>query len=146
MDLKKFALIIAVIATASFTNVYSQTSKEAKSQKTEAKSDSIQKGPKIKLDKPLFDFGDIKLAKSAEFDITLKNDGNEPLILLRVQGCCGGKVTDYTKSPILPGKTGSIKLEVSLYTTGVIQKTITVMSNDPENPALRVRVKANVVS
>jgi hypothetical protein len=37
------------------------------------------------------------------------NTGSTPLVISNVRGSCGCTVTDYTKEPIAPGKTGNVK-------------------------------------
>ena len=60
------------------------------------KSETIDMG-KIKQDVPT----------TAVFEIT--NIGSEPLIIEQANPTCGCTIGDYTKEPIAPGKTGTIK-------------------------------------
>jgi hypothetical protein len=44
-----------------------------------------------------------------EFEFTIENKKQEPLIIEQVRKGCGCIDVNWTKSPILPGKTGIIK-------------------------------------
>jgi hypothetical protein len=76
--------------------------------------------------------GKIKQGIPANTQFTFKNTGSIPLILNEVQPTCGCTAADYSKTPILPGKTGFIKITYNAATTGPFHKTITVLSNSKE--------------
>ncbi|XZF16668.1 DUF1573 domain-containing protein [Chitinophagaceae bacterium MMS25-I14] len=76
------------------------------------------------------DFGDVQEGPAADYEFQFKNTGKEPLIIQHVQASCGCTTPSYTKEPIAPGKTGTIKAS---YNTsgrpGQFTKTLTVTSN-----------------
>lgn len=76
------------------------------------------------------DFGDVQEGPTADYEFQFKNTGKEPIIIQRVQPSCGCTTPSYTKEPIGPGKTGTIKAS---YNTsgrpGQFTKTLTVVSN-----------------
>lgn len=103
------------------------------------------KGPKIEFNDLIYDFGTITVGDKGEFEIGFKNGGTEPLLLQNVQGCCGTSVLDYTKEPVMPKKSGFIR--VKIYTGGVaavISKVITINSNDPADPTVRLTLKGAI--
>ena len=69
---------------------------------------SVFAQPKASFDKTMHEFGTIlwKNPVTATFKIT--NKGDKPLVISNVTTSCGCTVTDWTKSPILPGKTGEV--------------------------------------
>ena len=71
---------------------------------------SVFAQPKASFDKTMHEFGTIlwKNPVTATFKIT--NKGDKPLVISNVTTSCGCTVTDWTKSPILPGKTGEVSL------------------------------------
>lgn len=73
-----------------------------------------------------FDFGKIKQGIPATATITVTNISNEPLIIDQAAPSCGCTVSEYTKEPIAPGKTGTIKAVFNAASLGPINKTITV--------------------
>ena len=101
-------------------------------------------GPKIEFDDLTYNFGTINVGDKGEFEVNFKNEGTEPLIVKNVQGCCGAKILDFTKDPILPGKSGSLKLQIYTGGAGTVSKTITVISNDPNNSTIRVRFTGSI--
>ena len=79
-----------------------------------------------KLNTETFDFGKVKqnVPPTATFVVT--NISSEPLIIETANPTCGCTISDYTKSPIAPGKTGTIKATYNAATVGAIHKTLTV--------------------
>lgn len=73
-----------------------------------------------------FDFGKVEQNKPTTATFVVKNIGTEPLIIDQAAPSCGCTVSDYTKSPIAPGKTGTIKATFNAAAVGPIDKTITV--------------------
>src|SRR6185503_389313 len=73
-----------------------------------------------KLSVDTYDFGKIKQNVPAEATITVTNIGTEPLLIEEARPSCGCTVSDYTKSPIAPGKTGTIKATFNAAALGQI--------------------------
>ena len=82
-----------------------------------------------KLNTETFDFGKVKqnVPPTATFIVT--NISSEPLIIEAANPTCGCTISDYTKSPIAPGKTGTIKATYNAANIGTIHKTLTVKFN-----------------
>ncbi len=79
------------------------------------------------------DFGSVPEGTMATYEFKFKNTGNQPVIIANVQASCGCTTPDWTKTPILPGKTGIIKaMYNSAGRPGVFNKTVTVTSNAAE--------------
>lgn len=108
---------------------------------------SAQNGPGIQFENRLHDFGEIKEEnKEAGCVFTFKNTGNAPLVIQRVNASCGCTTPDFTKEPVVPGGTGSIKVSFdAVGRPGEFQKTITVYSNDPNNPQVILTIMGNVI-
>ena len=104
------------------------------------------KAPKAVFTKDVHDFGKVdESAGSVTCEFTFKNTGTAPLLIQRVQTTCGCTTPDYTKEPVLPGKTGVIKVTYS--TTGrpgIFTKEITVFTNVPDS-VYKVRIKGEVI-
>ena len=77
------------------------------------------------------DFGKIKEEDGkTTFEFVFTNQGNEPLVISRVQPSCGCTTPSWTKSPIEPGKKGIITATYSPDGhSGKFAKSITVHSN-----------------
>ena len=67
---------------------------------------------------------------TGKIDIEVHNDGAIPLILNQVTGCCGTRILDWPKQPIVPGQKGIIKIYFRVNPNPHrISRTITVKSN-----------------
>lgn len=73
-----------------------------------------------------FDFGKIKQNVPVTATFIVTNISDEPLIIDQANPSCGCTVSDYTKSPIAPGKTGYIKATYNAADLGPVNKQVTV--------------------
>ncbi|MDU1889472.1 MAG: DUF1573 domain-containing protein [Dysgonomonas sp.] len=105
-----------------------------------------KKAPKAEFTKTVHDFG--KVAENVgniTCEFTFKNTGTSPFIIQRVQTTCGCTTPDYTKEPVLPGKTGSIKVTYStIGRPGTFSKDVTVFSNVPDS-IYKLTIKGEVI-
>lgn len=73
-----------------------------------------------------YDFGKVKQNEPPTATFVVTNISSEPLIIETANPTCGCTISDYTKSPIAPGKTGTIKATYNAANLGAIHKTLTV--------------------
>lgn len=91
-----------------------------------------------------FDFGDINQGDKVVHVFTFKNTGENDLILSKAVGSCGCTVPEFSKDPIAPGKTGTLKATFnSSGKSGPQNKSITVSANVPNGAAV-IKIKANI--
>jgi hypothetical protein len=92
------------------------------------------------------DFGNLTDQKDGEYTFQFKNSGKTPLIITNASASCGCTVPEFPKQPILPGKTGQIK--VTFHTagkSGPFDKTVFIMSNaSAENERYELHIKGSV--
>ncbi len=86
----------------------------------------------IKFDKTTHDFGTFsESSPKVTCEFTYKNVGDAPLVINQAVASCGCTVPEYTKTPVQPGESGSIK--VTYNGTGKFpghfKKMITVRTN-----------------
>jgi Protein of unknown function (DUF1573) len=79
-----------------------------------------------KLNVETYDFGKIKQNVPATATFVVTNISSEPLLIDQANPTCGCTISDYTKTPIAPGKTGTIKATYNAAALGHIDKTLTV--------------------
>ncbi|GAB3333705.1 hypothetical protein GCM10027511_42090 [Hymenobacter humi] len=92
------------------------------------------------------DFGNVAEGTMATYEFKFKNTGNQPVVIANVQASCGCTTPDWTKTPVLPGKTGVIKaMYSSAGRPGVFNKTVTVTSNASE-PSKVLSIKGSVLT
>lgn len=119
--MKKIGLIlVSIFAIISWANAQ-ETNIE--------KQNATKKTAEITFEKNLYDFGNIPYEGNGTYEFKFKNTGKSPLTLLNVQASCGCTTPDWTKEPVLKGKTSSIKVTYDTKRVGSFTKTITVTSN-----------------
>jgi hypothetical protein len=74
-----------------------------------------------------------------------KNTGKTAVIVTNVQGSCGCTATDYTKTPIAPGKSGTITATYNAANVGAFSKTVSVTTNVDASVKV-LTIKGNVVA
>ena len=126
--MKRIFLLCSIILLLVSFNSFSQTSK----------------GPVIKFESIIHDYGTIYQATDGNCTFTFKNEGDEPLILSNVRSSCGCTVPNWPKDPILPGQSNAIHVTYDTKRLGIISKQITVVSNATE-PSLVLSIKGNVI-
>lgn len=98
------------------------------------------------FEKDAFDFGKVPEGTMATHEFKFKNTGNQPIVIANVQASCGCTTPDWTKTPVLPGKSGIIKaMYSSAGRPGIFTKTVTVTSN-AATPSTVLTIKGDVVS
>ncbi len=79
-----------------------------------------------KINVETYDLGKIKQNVPATATFVVTNIGTDDLMIEDAKPTCGCTISDYTKSPIAPGKTGFIKATYNAANLGHIDKTLTV--------------------
>lgn len=91
------------------------------------------------------DFGNVPEGTVATYEFRFKNTGTQPLIISNVQASCGCTTPEWTKTPVLPGKSGVVKaMYSSAGRPGVFNKTVTVTSN-AATPSTVLSIKGTVL-
>ncbi|MDR0940488.1 MAG: DUF1573 domain-containing protein [Mediterranea sp.] len=91
-----------------------------------------QKSADIKFDQTTHDFGQFSEANPVvNCTFTFENTGDAPLVIHQAVASCGCTVPEYTKEPVMPGKTGTIKVTYngSGKYPGHFKKSITLRTN-----------------
>lgn len=89
--------------------------------------------PAIEFKSVNHDFGKLDYKGDASYYFEFKNTGKAPLILTSVTASCGCTTPEWPKEPILPGKTGKIKVTYNSSIVGVFTKLVYVYSNSSTN-------------
>ena len=131
--MKKLLFVLFFVNVCTFA--YSQKPEESQTLK-----------PVVKFSETIHDFGNINETDgkvSCTFEVT--NTGKAVLLITNVQGSCGCAVSEWSKTPIVPGKKGFVKVTYNPENrAGTFNKTITVSNNSDENP-VSLFIKGNVV-
>jgi len=101
--------------------------------------------PVISVEKPLHDFGSVTQGQKVDHLFTVKNRGDEPLVIRQIRTSCGCTAATISAKSIPPGKTGEVKVTFdSTNFAGQVTKTIYLDSNDPRNPAAELAMQGKV--
>src|SRR5262245_8663697 len=99
-----------------------------------------QKGPRIAVEPAEFDFGKSLQNKELTREFSIRNFGNEDLVIDNVSTSCGCTAAVPGEKTVKPG--GSTPLDVKLQTrtaTGKIERSVLIRSNDPSHAVFTVK-------
>lgn len=104
--------------------------------------------PVFKFVEETHDFGNIKEGPVGQVDFVFTNTGKEALVIQNCSASCGCTTPDWTKDPILPGKTGKITVKYNTQgRVGSFNKTVYIASNaKSDKERYEIYIKGNVVS
>ncbi|MDR1298425.1 MAG: DUF1573 domain-containing protein [Deltaproteobacteria bacterium] len=103
--------------------------------------------PKIVLPETDFDYGEAPPSTAITHEFLVRNEGEGNLAITDVVPGCGCSVVSFTNF-IPAGHEGRVTLTVDLYAEWAghnVNKSATILSNDPENPTMRVTMRARVL-
>jgi len=126
--MKKLILICTIILGFAFT----------------ASAQDDQK-PEFKFNEEKHDFGKIPQGTPVTTVFEFTNVGTQPLILTEVRPTCGCTIADYTKTPVLKGAKGTIKITYNAAVASAFNKTIVVTSN-AKTPTKYLNIVGEVVA
>lgn len=93
----------------------------------------------------VYDFGQAAETALITRVFVLRNSGDQPVRIDRVQAACGCMTTGLTSSEIAPGGTAELTVNVALRgRSGAQRFTVRVRSNDPVNPLMTLTVQGTV--
>ncbi len=102
---------------------------------------AVTAAPMISVDSTDVDAGTVYegAGKSVRHTFTIKNTGDEPLIIQKIRASCGCTAVNYD-SIIQPGATGKVTQEIAVDRIGLgeFRKYVTVHSNAKNNESLKL--------
>ena len=110
-----------------------------------AKPAAAPAAPRIAVEPSSFDFGKALTNKTLQKEFTIRNFGDADLVIDSVSTSCGCTVAEGYGKLVKPG--ASTQLQVSLQTrtsTGKIQKSVFIKSNDPAKATYELKLEATV--
>ena len=90
------------------------------------------------------DVGEIPQGTPKAIVYEFKNTGKATVVITNVQGSCGCTATDYTKEPILPGKSAKVTATYNAANKGGFTKTVTVTTSAETTPKI-LTLKGTVI-
>ena len=102
-------------------------------------------GAKVEFDAVSFNFGTIKQGESVSHDFVFKNIGDGVLEINDVEAGCGCTSVGNWSRRVEPGMSGVIPIRfASDGLGGRVQRSVTVLSNDPRQPKLTLQLGGDV--
>ncbi|MFC6996691.1 DUF1573 domain-containing protein [Rufibacter roseus] len=101
--------------------------------------------PAMTFKKTEHDFGTINQDKRVQHTFSFTNTGQAPLVIQDATATCGCTVPEWPKEPVMPGETGTIKVEFDpAGKLGQQSKQITIRANT-EPAENYLTIKTNIV-
>lgn len=104
--------------------------------------------PKLKFQKKEHDFGTLRPGEVVDYAFEFTNSGSQNLEIFKTKASCGCTASDPSKKMLAKNESGNIK--VTFNSTGKHDgpqsQTVTIYSNDPEEPTQYITIKANIDS
>jgi hypothetical protein len=105
----------------------------------------LANAPRLVMEKNIFDIGRIKAGTNLEVTFRFKNLGKTNLEIRKIVSSCGCTNVKAKETTIKPGSTGEITGTFSSTgQKGTVNKTITVITNDPKNLNLVLWIRGTV--
>lgn len=101
--------------------------------------------PRIELSKTQWNFDEVWQGNpKPKVEFTVKNTGNAPLTI-KVESSCGCTFPTKPKSPLQPGESDSMTVTYdSVKRVGPTKQTVTLTTNDPQQPKVQFHVRGTV--
>lgn len=97
----------------------------------------------IEADKLEFDLGTIPKGDTKSVNVSIKNVGNSPFMIIDTRASCGCTQIEYEKKPILPDEFTEINITYNADNVGYFNKTVSIYGNMDVSPLI-VKLKGNI--
>ena len=147
-----FTLILALFIGIQFISAQDQPAQSnqkvisAQPAQTTQPAQATPAAPKtIVWNETIHDFGKIPQNDPASVTFTFNNTGTEPVVITAARSSCGCTVAEYTKEPVKPGSSGTVKATYNSARAGNFTKTVTVTFEGNTNPDV-LSIKGEVLA
>jgi hypothetical protein len=107
----------------------------------------LQNAPAIDFNQRVYDFGEIPEGKKVEYSFLILNKGKSDLQIRSVKASCGCTAANPASKVVKPGENTEVKVVFdSQGRVGLQNKTITIISNDPNASTSILRISGNVIA
>lgn len=107
---------------------------------------SLRQGPLIRFSHRIWDFGRLPQFDRREHTFTIRNDGTEPLEILKVEPDCGCLLAEPAAGRIAPGDSTTLRV---IFETrdfeGEQSRVVILETNDPAEPRVDLALRAVIV-
>ncbi len=107
-------------------------------------ADQLKNAPSITLDKSVIEAGKIKKGEKKEYKLKITNNGKSKLLIRKTESS-GSQITVTAPKEVNAGASADITVGYNTTgQTGEQNKAITVITNDPKNANITIRLKAEI--
>jgi hypothetical protein len=105
-----------------------------------------QRAPKIVFENETYQYGKVKSGEIIEHDFVFKNEGKNPLKILKAKPSCGCTGTVPEKTTLKKGESSKINVKFNTQgRNGHQHHNITLHTNDPERPVIVIYIQGEVI-
>jgi len=105
----------------------------------------VEAQPKLAIDSMTVNLGTMYSGQVKTSRIVLKNIGNQPLKILRIQPSCGCTTVRQPKSELKPNESDEVEVSFnSMLYRGPVEKYVNIETNDPLSQYIAVKLIADV--
>lgn len=137
MKIIRISMLILALGLMSFSAIAPVKALISKSVEATAEGTIVWKSETI-------DVGQIPQGTPKAIVYEFKNTGKTAVVITNVQGSCGCTATDYTKEPVLPGKSAKVTATYNAANIGGFTKTVTVTTSAEKTPKI-LTLKGTVI-
>jgi hypothetical protein len=102
--------------------------------------------PRLHFDRRVYDFGKTSIVETVTGTFTYQNTGTSELRLAPPKPTCGCTVASLKPDVLPPGGVGELVFKFKIGTSpGKHNKSITIQSNDPQEPTLSLGIRAETI-
>jgi hypothetical protein len=102
-------------------------------------AEELAKAPQLRVQATTLDFGRLRPNTASVREVQVFNTGKKELDIKSLQGNCTCVTASAEKTSIKPGESSSVKIFLDPQDRkGALQKSLTIYSNDPQNPVQRI--------
>lgn len=101
--------------------------------------------PELSVEKGTYNFGTITQGKKVQYKFVIRNSGDAPLLIKKIEVACGCTAAKPSTSTVLPGRNAEIEVTFdSSAFSGKVQKTVTMTTNSPKNSTYTFAMEGNI--
>lgn len=101
-------------------------------------------GPRASLETPVIELGHVDYRATVAEEIRVRNVGRETLTIIAARATCSCTAAEPDRRRVAPGETARIGITFEGRTLGQQERLVRVVTDDPVEPTLTVRVRATV--
>lgn len=105
----------------------------------------VYAAPELTVEQGTFNFGTIKQGKKVQYEFKIKNSGDEPLQIKKLEAACGCTAVKPSTSVIAPGKSAVIDVIFDSATfSGKVVKSVTMTTNAGKTPTYTFNLEGTI--